>query len=366
MNKKERIEAAIKTIVGQGKSDIDSAKLTFSEILVPNFMVNTPYEQCLIINLPDGTDAAKINYSDDGFLGGITVTWVDEGELIPIDKASFKTKNVEMGKLGVAVPLTNEISQDVPTLAAYLSKQSNKAVRNEVCHAIIYNGGTNVEVQGILESSKQATKFIDVGTYVGIVAQVNAMYKFFAGVDNGVWLFSKDKYIELVDQYDSDLAFSVERPFGQLWGLPIIVAPFMESGDVVLGDFSAYVIAQKEMRSSISESVYFDTDQSCLKISLRIGGKVPYGDGWTNTDGYKVYPFVALSDMEGFSSSSSSSSSEEFSSSSSSSHSSSSNSSSSSSESSDSSGSSDSSELSSDSTELSSDSSELSSESSEG
>ena len=322
MNKKERLELALKAITGQQKSDLPSNNEVLGEILVPNFMSKTPYAESLVINLADGLDAARVKYTDDGYLGGLEAQWLEEGETIDLQKTSFKSKRVELGKLGIVIPITNELDQDVPTLVQYLSKMISRAIRNKVNAAMLYG---SPKMDGILSTNKKATYFVDTGTHTGIKSQVNEMYKRYYGAEQGLWIFSKDKYIELVDEYESDLAFSAENPFGQLWGLPIYVAPYMRSGQVVLGDFNHYVIAQKEMKSAISDSIYFLSDEQALKITLRIGGKVPYEKGWVNADyafiegeessedelGYVVYPFVALDSMEMSSSSESSSSSSE-------------------------------------------------------
>lgn len=371
MSKRELVEKALREIIagktiksmGQDTTDLPSNKIQIEQILGPDFMNATPYAQSNVINVPDDFNGIKVNYQAGNFLGGLQAQWVNEGAVINIDKDTFGSRTIGMCKLAISVPLTGEINQDVVYLSQYLTKAITKAIRYEVNRSIIYGEQC---VKGIVGAGKEATGFVDISTYNTIEKQIEEMYSMYYGSDVGVWIFSKDKYRELVAAYAVDT--SVDSPWGRLYGLPIVVAPYMLAGDVVLGDFAQYWIAQKEMRQSISESVYFLTDELCLRMILRIGGRTPFADGWTNADGYKVYPFVALSDMEQsseeFQSSSSSSSSSESSASSLSSQSSNSSSSQSSSSSSSSSSQSSESSSSESSSSESSESSESSSSSS--
>ena len=93
---------------------------------------------------------------------------------------------------------------------------------------------------------------------------------------------------------------AADRPFATLFGRPIIVTgqcnALNTSGDIVLADLNKYVgIYKGGINAASSVHVFFATDETAYRFTLRVGGKPGLTSAITLEDGSTtVSPFVTL------------------------------------------------------------------------
>jgi len=298
-----------------------------ADILKPNYMAGTLYSRCKIYNLGEGTSGKKIPIANEvsrttaGIRGGVLAYKVDEGGTKTASMAGFDQLDLSLNTMAVVIPMTDEIVQDSEFLASYVSDASEDELKWEYDNNIIFgNGGVMTGVSG-----HKATGFSVISATI-TAAELKDIYDLYYGGIEGIWVVSKGLWNEITDLWDTatktpgiPLTFTSEGPL--LWGYPVKVLDCMESRSICLGDFSQYVIIQKDLKTATNKSLKFLEDEQYLRIQQRVNGSPYWAGAMTMQDGSVVHPFVMNSDYD-YSSSSSSSSSEEHSESSSSSSSS--------------------------------------------
>jgi len=294
-------------------------------ILAPDFMAGTLYSRCRIFNLGKNNNrgarvpiSAETSRNASGIRGGVRAYWVAEGYEKTDSAATFDIIDLPLNKAAVIIYVTDQLKADSALLAQYLSKTAQDAIQFLVDRAIVYGGGSNMN--GI--AGHAATGNVNISAPI-TAAELKDIYDKYYGGKNGVWVFSQDLWIEVGDLWnDGDAAPALPLTFeggvAYLWGLPVIVSDVISDRGVVLGDFSQYVVVQKELTTAVSEELKYLEDESCFRFVLRINGS-PYWKGPIVTwDGTTVHPFVMeTAEVESSSSSSSESSSSNSSSSSS-------------------------------------------------
>jgi len=251
---------------------------------------------------------------------------LNEGVTKTASNSEFGQLKLGLNKLAVVIPVTDELLQDAPALAQYLHDSAIDAITYRIDRAILYgNGGASIN--GITNSAVAIPVTV---TDPITVDELKQMYQAYYGSPNGCWVMSKNSLEEVMDldwttaPNGYDPTVEEGTPFGRLFGLPILQSDVMSGDDIVLGDYSQFIIAQKEVTTAINSSLLFLEDEKYFRFVLRINGAVGWTSQMTLEDGSVVSPFVIKTDMD---MSTSSSSSVEYSSSSSSSSTSSSSSS---------------------------------------
>jgi len=287
-------------------------------ILSPDFMAGSIYEKCTIFNVGDDNAGVKIPISNEptrnaaGILGGVLAYVVGEGVAKTPSDAAFSILDLGFNKIAVVITLTDEIKSDSELLGQFVQKAASDAIKWIVDTNIVYGGGALNAI-----ANHPATGFSDVAGVI-TAAELKDIYDLYYQNKNGCWVVSQDMWIDITNLWDTatqtpqiPLTWDMDgTPI--LWGYPVIVSDVMRDTSLVLGDFSQYVIAQKEMTQAVNESLKFVEDESYLRFVLRINGSSMWAGPMTLTDGSVVHPFVMKTDdeqstsSEGFSSSSSS------------------------------------------------------------
>ena len=293
-------------------------------ILSPDFLSGTIYAKTKVFNIGDNTSGAKIPIANEptrnssGILGGVLGYWVGEGVAKTPSTAQFSILNLGLNKACVVIALTDELKSDSEMLGQYVSKAAQDAIKYLVDRAIVY--GAQPQMDGI--AGHACTGFSAISAPI-TAAELKDIYDLYYQNANGCWVFAQDLWIEVTNLWDTATQTPqiplTWRDDGTpiLWGLPVIVSDAMNDRSFVLGDFSQYVVIQKEIAQDVNESLKFVEDESYLRFVVRINGSPMWVSGLTTQDGSVVHPFVMKTDDELSSSSSSSSSSVDSSSSSS-------------------------------------------------
>ena len=316
----KRIQAVVKAASGQGESAVgfgDTLVDTtlIADILGQNFAQGSIYSRCKIYNVGENSNGLKIPIADTstrtesgGVRGGVLSYWLNEADTKTASDAEFGQLNLGLNKLVVVIPTTDELLNDAPALAQFLHDSAIDAILYKVDRAILYgNGGSSIN--GIANS---AVTIVVTATDPITIAEIEDMYHAYYGSPNGVWCMSKAAQEEVIDldwttqPNGYDFEVTEDAPFGRLYGLPILVTDVMSGDDIVLGDYSQFILAQKEVTQAVNSSLKFLEDEKYFRFVLRINGDVGWTSSMTLEDGSVVSPFVIKSDMDQSTSSSSS------------------------------------------------------------
>jgi hypothetical protein len=165
-------------------------------------------------------------------------------------------------------------------------------------------------LQGILADGSYATKFVSINLSAASATLLAALEGFagnYYGGDNGVWLFSKSAWDQILVKIQRDWRAVIDLNEKTFLGYKYIVTNSLSNDVIVLGDFSQYGIAGRDILKSIDDSLAFDSYQRYFKATVRICGRPLWEGSVTLDDGSIVWPFVANVAAEQSSTSSSSS-----------------------------------------------------------
>jgi len=229
---------------------------------------------------------------------GIVAAWEGEGDAYADKKPLLKQNSVRLNKIGVIVPVTEELLEDAPGMSSYVPRKAADKIRFKVDFAIMQGGGAGQPL-GVLNApclktvAKETGQLADTIVWANIRKMWNGLYA--ESRANAVWVANQDIEPQLQQMYWTEnettptvAAVPVYLPVGQtaantphgtLMGRPIIFHQACETigdlGDIFLCDFTQYLLLQKSggIRSTSSMHMYFSQDIMAFKFSMRVGGQ---------------------------------------------------------------------------------------------
>ncbi len=202
---------------------------------------------------------------------GIVAGWSIEGTQLPQKKPVLNMTQFFLKKLIALVPCTEELLEDSAALAAYLPLALQLAVTRRINDAII--GGSGVgQPLGILKSNALLSVAKDGGQTAATITATNIAGMLARSLDPiaSTWVMNPAAYGQITALAAFDGASNT------LAGLPIVTTdscPAMGSvGDIILGDFSGYLMAAKTPELNGSSHLWFDQDTTAFKFSFRADG----------------------------------------------------------------------------------------------
>lgn len=239
--------------------------------------------------------------------GGAQAYWTDEAGANNDSRLQFDLLTLELKKLLGMFYASDELLQDAPALAAALTRLFGLEASFAIENAIV-NGDGIAKPLGILKSPSLIVVPKDNGQAAGTITRTNlaAMAKTLWGPSHAtaVWLMGNDAYGKILDaEEESGVAMFETGPDGErmLLQMPVEINEYTPAlgsdGDVVLADFSQYIIAEAEQSPNVISSIHvkFVTDESAFKMRYRVDGQPAWKTSITpNNSANKQSPFVAL------------------------------------------------------------------------
>ena len=215
--------------------------------------------------------------------GGVRTYWAEEAATVTDTRPKYRSMQLSLNKLMALTYATDELTQDVPALAAWLRRvfalEASFTVEND-----IINGTGAGRPLGVLSSGALLTVAKESGQGADTVqpANLNNLAARLWGPSHrkAVWLMANDCFAQI-----SDASFSNGSPVvtndaaGQrrILSMPLHLTEYTpklgDAGDVVLGDFSQYLIAEKEPEFVPSIHVRFLWNESVFRFTWRIDGQ---------------------------------------------------------------------------------------------
>lgn len=252
---------------------------------------------------------------------GIVAAWEGEGDSYADKKPLLKQATVRLNKLGVVVPVTEELLEDAASMASYIPRKAAEKIGFKIDFAILQGGGmgqplgiANAACIKTVAKESAPAQSADTIVYRNIKNMWNALYA--PSRANAVWVANQDcePQFEAMFWADTYTTPTYVRPVylpagdnisnrGQatLYGLPVIYHQACETlgdlNDIFLCDFSQYLLITKGggIRSDVSIHMYFAQDITAFKFRIRIGGQPWWPTTVAARDGSATYsPFVNL------------------------------------------------------------------------
>lgn len=245
--------------------------------------------------------------------GGIIMYWLGEGVEKTATRPEFRQIELKLKKIAGLFYATDELIQDASALASIANDGFSEALDVELENSIINGTGAGRPL-GIMTSPCLITVSKETGQLAATVVYENIV-KMWArlhsrSMGNAVWCISQSVLPQLMTMGmmvgvggvpvwipPSGAAGS---PYGTLLGRPIIPIESCQAlgtaGDIILGDFSQYLLAVKGgIQTASSIHVRFIYDETCFRIVYRCDGQPAWSAALTPKDGSStVSPFIVL------------------------------------------------------------------------
>lgn len=229
--------------------------------------------------------------ADGSRAGGIRGYWADEAAEKTASKPKFRQIELTLHKLIGLCYATDELLEDANALDKALRDGFRAEFDFKLADAIINGSGAGRPL-GVLNAGSIVSVTKETGQAADTIVWENIV-KMYARlkVENRksvAWVINKDIIPEL---YSMSLAVGTGGvpvfmpaggasglPYNTLMGLPIIeseaAATLGDTGDIILGDWSQYVMARKGgTQMDVSIHVRFVYDESCYRWVLRVDGQ---------------------------------------------------------------------------------------------
>ena len=220
--------------------------------------------------------------------GGIQTAWEGETDQFSQSKLDLTLKNMKLNKLEALIPISEELLEDSVGLEIYLKKKVPEKLGFAADLAIIQGTGAG-EPQGILNCGSLIEIAAESGQSANTVywENVRNMWARLYGdwQPNSAWVINQDILSQVLDM-EAGTNVSIASLLGtqeskrlSLIGRPIIPHQGCETlgdrGDLILGDFSQYLVLLKDevIREQVSMHVWFDWDVAAFKFVMRMAGQ---------------------------------------------------------------------------------------------
>jgi HK97 family phage major capsid protein len=228
---------------------------------------------------------------DGSRYGGVLAYWTAEAAQMTAKRPKYHQEEIPLEKLTGLYIATDEQLTDVVALESFATAAFSEEFGFKVDDAMVRGTGAGMPL-GILNSGALVTVSAETGQPSTTFLYENAVNMFARlwapSMPDAVWYINQDVYpqiwtMALVVGTGGAPAFVPpggvnQSPYGTLLGRPIQpieqCATLGALGDVIFADFGQYLIIEKGgIQSASSIHVYFDTDQTAFRWTLRTNGR---------------------------------------------------------------------------------------------
>jgi HK97 family phage major capsid protein len=258
------------------------------------------------LNIPRLIDSDR----SSNIFGGITASWQEEGAELFSAASSPKLGNLKLShkKLVMTAIVSNELENDAYNFGAFFSQSFGTALRFLEDDAFIWGtgGGQPLGVMSsgaLITATRAANGKIDMADLAGMAVRLTP-----DSWNRAVWIVNQSVLSEWMTLNDAAQYGAAYIDLATMTCLdrPIIVsehaAAAFTSGDIILADFSQYVIAGQDMTIASSRDATYSSNsagwfqgQSLWRVTLHVDGQpIPSAAITPKRGGSTVSPFVAL------------------------------------------------------------------------
>jgi HK97 family phage major capsid protein len=271
------------------------------------FATGSILARCDRLPMTKGKEARLPAITDGGAarFGGVQTFWTEEAA--PVAQTGFEIEQIKLSlrKMLSLIYTTDELLEDAPVLAATIERLFGLAAAFKIEKEVINGTGAGLPL-GVMKSPALITVDKDAGQAAGTVSVANLsnMVSRLWGPSHkqAVWLMSNDVLGSVMALEGVDGSTLIETGPDRerlLHQIPVELcehtAALGGTGDILLADFSQYLLAEREPNLLSSIHVRFLTDESAFKLRYRVDGAPAWKttitpDNSANTQS----PFVTL------------------------------------------------------------------------
>tara|TARA_Y100000004_G_scaffold92612_1_gene103778 strand:+ start:7718 stop:8968 length:1251 start_codon:yes stop_codon:yes gene_type:complete len=218
---------------------------------------------------------------------------VAEGSAFGESALAFTEQTENIRKIGVSIPVTEELLADVSAVQGYLDSRLRTMLQLRIDDVLIGGSGSGVNIRGIL--NKSGINTFDYSSYSGNLKRIGQVYQ-------AITEIRKDAFVEpdAIVMHPSDWNDVVTevnavttsgslnplfvgagmfngQPTASMWGVPVVPTTATSAGTAIVGNFgggqSAHIVSRQGMEVALSDSHddFFTKDKVMMKASLRMG-----------------------------------------------------------------------------------------------
>lgn len=224
--------------------------------------------------------------------GGITGTWVAEGEALPESEARFGRVVLKSNKLVTYCEVPNELPQDAPqAFGGFITGTMPKAIGFFEDIAFMSGNGVgrplgalNAANTALIQQAIEGAQGADTIVWQNLIKMFSRMLP--SSLETAVWLCAIDTFPELATMALTVgtggsavwLNNGVEGPPMTILGRPVYftekTAKLGDLGDISFVDWSQYLVGDRaEMRVQASEHYKFGNDVVAYRVIERVDGR---------------------------------------------------------------------------------------------
>lgn len=265
---------------------------------------------------PIGAMADSFSYlaADDrdrstGKINGIQVYRKGEADTMTAGgKAKLKEREIRVEDMYGLVYVTNRMLRDALAMAEYTKRVLREQLAFKLDYEIFQGNGAG-QCLGIMNSGLIVTVGKESSQTADTINATNAikmLARFKGDISKACWFVNQDclPQFPLMTVGNQPVFIPggsfANAPFGMLLGLPIVPIEFCKTvgdlGDIVLGDFSQYLLVRKGgVEEAESMHVKFTTDEMAFRFITRNNGQPLHDSPITPLNGSNTLsPFVVL------------------------------------------------------------------------
>ena len=249
-----------------------------------------------VINLFDviNTDQNAFSYLEETTFTN-NAAEAAEGSAVGEAALAFTEKTESIRKMGVFIPVTDELLADEAGIQGYLNSRLQTMIRLRLDSQLLSGDGTAPNLEGILDAGKSSVGSSDFNSYNGNLGRIGAIYN--AITDIRVNAFTEpdaiimhpndwNQIVTSVTEVDTSGSknplFVVAGGFGadaapNIWGLRVIPTTAISNNTVLVGKFgggeAANVVMRQGMELAVSDSHsdFFTKNQLAIRATMRVG-----------------------------------------------------------------------------------------------
>ena len=249
-----------------------------------------------VINLFDviNTDQNAFSYLEETTFTN-NAAEAAEGSAVGEAALAFTEKTESIRKMGVFIPVTDELLADEAGIQGYLNSRLQTMIRLRLDSQLLSGDGTAPNLEGILDAGKSSVGSSDFNSYNGNLGRIGAIYN--AITDIRVNAFTEPDAIimhpndwnqivtsvtDVTTSGSKNPLFVVAGGFGAdaaptIWGLRVIPTTAISNNTVLVGKFGGGEAANVVMRQGIelavtdSHSDFFIKNQLAIRATMRVG-----------------------------------------------------------------------------------------------
>jgi len=259
-----------------------------------------------VISLFDviNTDQNAFSYLEETTFSATTAAEKAEGAALPEGELAFTEQTEAIRKMGIFIPVTDELLADESGIQGYINSRLQTMVRLRLDNQLLNGDGSAPNLEGILDAGKSSVGSTDFSTYTsggGTLGKIGAIYG--AITDIRVNAFTEPDAIVMHPNDWNDVVTSVGADFAgtsgagyaeksplfvaaggmgagpsaQIWGLKVVPTTAIAAGTVLVGKFGGGEAANLVMRQGMelavsdSHSDFFIKNQLAIRATMRVG-----------------------------------------------------------------------------------------------